>query len=79
MNELMNRCIFAAGTVALALGVSACAAPGNSGSAAASGSSVNTRDMGQMSSQQTPQGETGTPHTMGGSAAPPVTRRTEPK
>lgn len=67
----MNRCILAVGAAGLVLVVTGCAAPGYSSSAATRGGSVNSRDMGQMNTQQGPQGETGTSHTMGGPAATP--------
>lgn len=63
---LMNRSLLAVGAAALASGVTACAAPGYSGNASNRAGFVNSRDVGQMSTQQTRQGETGTLNTMGG-------------
>lgn len=62
-----SRLLLAAGGTALVLGLSACASGlGYSGSSQNGSGSVSPRDMGQMSTQGTSQGETGTPHTMGG-------------
>lgn len=65
MQSTITRSFLVAGSTALVLGLAGCAASGGYSPSAPGRSSslLSPSDMGQMSSQGTPQGESGTPHT----------------
>lgn len=62
---IASRLVLAAGGTALVMGLSACASGSGYSTAPNRSGSVAPRDMGQMGTQGTSQGESGTPHTMG--------------
>lgn len=70
----MQAKFIAAGAVVALLGLAGCASSGGyqADNPARSSSIQNPRDMGQMSTQGTPQGESGTPHRMGPAATAPA-------
>lgn len=70
----MQAKFIVAGAVAALVGLAGCASSGGyqADNPARSSSIQNPRDMGQMSTQGTSQGESGTPHRMGPATAAPA-------